>query len=347
MYLLSVQEGKLWPDSEEINIKQTRNYAMKTQISQIQDLMHMIATARDLDLNGHHLYADVIDRKIVAAQHTLKAQVNAPPSAQSQQQPTMVYPPAANYPPTSNFMGSTWTNTANIIGAWTNQNLLHNNQRNIQMLSERIVGLRQDIAQNANQLPQELIQSLCAVLDQMAHQMAPYVQRRSAERSRTLRRIRYSGVGDVSGLKGLIDSLKNLTEQILGNVNPVLERSLLSQIGILENYLGQFEQGIASGYAANYQAQLYADNQTQSYGIAGQTKPADSLTPQPQQQQTGDWYSDNGTTPELFQARCQAWGDAHGGLSGLSPHLRENGVPQNVISDVLRNYADNGNPQAF
>ncbi|BDI33909.1 hypothetical protein CCAX7_59600 [Capsulimonas corticalis] len=313
----------------------------------IDQIIQLVAKARNLDICGKHAAADTVDRRIASAPRISIAQVNAPPAAQSQQQPTTAYPSAANYPPTSNFMGSLWTDLNNKVGAWTNQAVLHNNQRNIQMLSERIVGFRQDVAQNANQLPRELIRSMCAVLDQMAQQIAPYVQRRSAGRVRTLRRIRYGGVGDISGLEGMIDSLKTLTEQILGNVNPVLERSQLSQIAILENYLGQFEEGVASGYAANYQAQQYAHNSQYDYPIASQTKPAEGLSPRPQQQQSGDWYSDNGTTRELFLARCRAWGDANNGISALKGHLEDNSIPQDVMSDAIRDYGENGKPNGF
>jgi len=304
----------------------------------------MLREAREHDRRGNFHAADRITAELESTRRNLRLT-----QAQNQQptptSPSVIPTPQPMQPapaPQPNFMGSALTNGMNQAGAFFNSYVLQDPLQNIRMLYNRIAGLRQDIATNATETNTELIKALCNELDDMLIAVSSCLRPPSSAKTSKFRLL-VASVKDISGLEGMFDDLQNLSVQVLQNTNPPLLQTITWRINNAKSYLTQYEQGVASGYQVNTQALNYvADPHAAMSGYESRlTPPAQAIVPQPQG--TGDnWFTQNGTTPEIFLARCRAWAQSKGGRTAIIPHLQENNVPQDVISYVDQNLGSDG-----
>lgn len=125
-------------------------------------------------------------------------------------------------PQESDVLGNGLSNAFNGIGAWVNQTLLQNPTNNYDMVWRRAIGLAQDIAANAVELPPTLRQQLAAYLQQAASLIAPYTNEQGARAPARTSGTRSASVRDLSGLTRMLSDLQALANQAIGNLNPPL-----------------------------------------------------------------------------------------------------------------------------
>ena len=287
-----------------------------------QTINRLVRAAQTLDQMGEHAEADSVAEALTSM---------APPRTAQQAGPQRVNQPP--YPAETDVLGNRGSDFFNSAGAWTNQHLLQNQANNYDMLWRRVVGLREDASENAS-VNADLRQALTGQLDAIAATLGPYTREARQASATSTVRPRLASVRDLSGLERMVESLRGLAQQTLGDVNPPLLAQITPRLDACASYLSQFGQGVASGYSANYQAQQYAGGQTSSPSGGASVPPAEGLTQQPPT--GGDWYSQNGTTSQMFLARCKAYSDASGGISALRQHLEQNSIPPQVVSEALR-----------
>ncbi len=229
-------------------------------------------------------------------------------------------------PQESDVLGNGLSNAYNGIGAWVNQTLLQNPTNNYDMVWRRVVGLAQDLAANAVELPPTLRQQLTAQLQQAVSLIAPYTNEQGARPLARTSSTRSASVRDLSGLTRMLSDLQALANQALGNLNPPLGQQFNAILGGCQTLLQQYQQGGSSGYP-----------QPSAVGMSV------SVPPTPQQQATGSaatapsvvvqWAQANETSPNTFLQRVRGWMSTNGAdASALSAHLRSFGVPGSVVA---------------
>ena len=238
------------------------------------------------------------------------------------------YAPAmpSSQPQESDVLGNGLSNMFNGIGVWANQTVLQNPTNNYNMVWRRTVGLAQDIAANAVELPPTLRQQLTAQLQQAASLIAPYTNEQGARPPARTSGTRSASVRDLSGLTRMLSDLQALANQALGNLNPPLVQQFASVLGRCQTLVQQYQQGGTSGYP-----------QATAVGTSS------ALPPTAPQQATGSaatapsavvqWAQANGTSPDAFLQRVRGWMSTNGAASSaLSTHLQSFGVPGAVIA---------------
>ena len=229
-------------------------------------------------------------------------------------------------PQESDVLGNGLSNMYNGIGAWANQTVLQNPTNNYNMVWRRTVGLAQDIAANAVELPPTLRQQLTAQLQQAASVVAPYTNEQGARPSARTSGARSASVRDLSGLTRMLSDLQALANQALGNLNPPLVQQFASVLGRCQTLVQQYQQGGTSGYpqaaAVGTSSALPTTAPQQATGPAVTAPSA-----------VAQWTQENGTSPDAFLQRVRGWMSANGAdTPALSAHLRSFGVPATVVA---------------
>ncbi len=238
------------------------------------------------------------------------------------------YAPAvpSGQPQEADVLGNGLSNVFNEMGAFMNQTVLQNPTNNYDLVWRRTVGIAQDIAANAVELPPTLRQQLNSQLQQAAALIAPYTDEQGAQPPARTSGMRSASVRDLSGLTRMLSDLQALASQAIGNLNPPLVQKFTTALGGCQTLLQQYQQGGSSGYpqatSLNMPPSTVPTASPQASGTTPLTPPAVS-----------QWAQANGTTPAVFLERVRGWMSANtADRNAASAHLQECGVPSVVTA---------------
>lgn len=229
-----------------------------------------------------------------------------------------------NQPQESDVMGNGLSNLFNEVGAWTNQNILQNPTNNYDMVWRRTVGLAQDIAANAVEIPTMLRQQITRQLEQSASLIAPYTSEQGAQPRATSSGTRSASVRDLSGLSRMVADLQALTMQALGNLNPPLVAQFAAAMGGCQTLLQEYQQGGTSGSPQVGTTSPFTAPMFQQQAKGPSVNAPDAVS---------QWAQANGTTPAAFLQRVRGWMSENAAdASALSFHLQQYSVPRGVTA---------------